>query len=113
VRVLRVLGNLFRGGGGKSPETGARPGGGRDLKDSRRDVMAALADYTGRLLFVWGGSDDEGVGARRHFEGFSRARSLDARFEVIAGSNHNFYSLAWERHLFDLVTQFVTGEAAL
>jgi pimeloyl-ACP methyl ester carboxylesterase len=106
VRAFRVLGNLFRGEGSRKVQAG--PGAERNLKDSRRDVMAALATYPGRLLFVWGGADDEGMGAKSHFEGFSLAHSLDARFEVIAGSNHNFYLLAWESELFDLVTRLVT-----
>ena len=58
-------------------------------------------------LFVWGGADAEGIGAKRHFEDFARAHSLDARFKVIEGSNHNFYSREWEGRLISLSAGFL------
>jgi len=107
VRVLRVLKNLFGGEGGT---TRTATGEVRNLKDSSRDLMGALAGYRGRVLFVWGGADAEGAGARRHFEGFAGEAGLDARFHVVEGSNHNFYSLAWEREAVDTVAGFLLGE---
>ncbi len=104
VRVFRVLGGLFGGGGGK---TKTASGETRNLKDSSRDLMGELAKFKGKLLFVWGGADAEGMGAKPHFEDFARANSLDAEFEVVEGSNHNFYSLGWEREVFDVVKGFL------
>ena len=106
VRVFRVFKTLFGGEGGKVKTASGET---RNLKDSSRDLMGALAKYRGGLLFVWGGADAEGMGAKGHFETFARANSLDARFEVIDGANHNYYSLAWEREVIELATGFLAG----
>ena len=102
--VLRVLKTLFGGEGGKVKTAGDVE---RNLKDSRRDIMGSLAGYSGRILFMFGGADREGMGARAHFGEFAEANRLDARFVVIEGSNHNFYSLRWEREAMDAVLEFV------
>jgi pimeloyl-ACP methyl ester carboxylesterase len=102
--VFRVFKTLFGGEGGK---TRTADGDERNLKDSRREVMGSLAEYQGRVLFVFGGADAEGMGAKAHFEEFARANSLDASFHVVEGSNHNFYSLVWEREAMDEVLDFV------
>jgi pimeloyl-ACP methyl ester carboxylesterase len=106
VRVFRVLKTLFGGEGGKVKTAS---GVTRNLKDSPRDLMGALAKYKGKLLFVWGGADPEGMGAKAHFEEFAQANDLDARFEVVEGANHNYYSLEWEREAIELAAAFVAG----
>ncbi len=80
----------------------------RNLKDSARDIVAEFARYAGEILFVYGGADAEGAAGRRHYETFCREHDLGARFHVIEGANHNYYSLAWERELMDRTMQFVT-----
>jgi hypothetical protein len=105
VRVFRVLKTLFGGEGGKVKTASGET---RNLKDSPRDLMGALGRFRGKLLFVWGGADPEGMGAKGHFEEFVRAHSLDARVEVIDGANHNYYSLEWERAAMDLAVGFAT-----
>jgi len=109
VRVFRVLRTLFGGEGGKVKDASGET---RNLKDSTRDIMGSLAKYKGKLLFVWGSADSEGMGAKAHFEEFARAHDLDARFEVIEGSNHNYYSLQWEREAIDMVAEFLGGDPA-
>ena len=104
VRILRVLRGLVGGEGGKARTPAGQT---RNLKDSSRDLMGALARFRGKVLFVWGGADAEGAGARAHFEEFARASGLEAEFRTVEGSNHNFYSLEWERQVFDLVRGFV------
>ncbi len=100
VRVGRVAGNLF-GGGGKAKAAANGSGKTRNLKDSRRDVMGALARFEGDVLFVWGGADAEGMGAKRHFEESARGWPGGAAFKVVEGASHNFHSLAWEREVID------------
>ncbi len=68
---------------------------GRNLKDSRRDIMAEFAGYRGRALFIHGDRDPEAPGAREVFQQFCPAHSIPAEFMVIEGSNHNFHSLRW------------------
>jgi len=107
VRVFRVFKTLFGGEGGTVKTAGGET---RNLKDSAHDLMGALAKYRGRLLFVWGGADAEGRGARAHFAEFASLSGLDARFETIEGSNHNFYSRAWERDVIARVRGFVAAD---
>jgi alpha/beta superfamily hydrolase len=106
VRFLRVFKTLFGGEGGTVK---TREGQTRNLKDSARDLMGAIADYTGRLLFVWGSADPEGVGARTHFETFCRDNGLHATFATVEGSNHSFYALHWEQELFDTLLEFTAS----
>jgi dienelactone hydrolase len=106
VRIFRVLKTLFGGEGGKVRDASGRT---RNLKDSPRDLMGALGKFRGPLLFVWGGADPEGMGAKRHFEDFVREQGLDARVEVIEGANHNYYSLEWERAAIDAAVGFTAG----
>jgi dienelactone hydrolase len=77
------------------------------LKDSSRDIMAAFAGYRGRALFVYGGRDPEGIGARKHYEEFAAAEGLRADFRIIEGSNHNFYSIPWKRELIETTLEWL------
>jgi hypothetical protein len=104
VRVGKVAANLARR---ESAEVRAADGSVRNLKDSSRDVMAALARWRGSALMIWGGADADGRGAKAHFEAFARRHSLDFTTLVVAGSNHNFYSLLWEAEVLDAVARFL------
>jgi len=74
---------------------------GRDPKDSERDIMAAWADWQGTAHFIYGGADREAAGAAEHYRAFTDEHGIQASFETVAGSNHDFYSLTWERHVID------------
>ena len=73
----------------------------RDPKDSVRDIMAAFESYTGRAAFIYGGADREAAGATEHYRSFTTQHHIPATFETVEGSNHDFYSLAWERHVIE------------
>jgi pimeloyl-ACP methyl ester carboxylesterase len=84
-----------------------RAEGQRDPKDSARDVMAAFAKFAGRALFIYGGADKEAAGAGAHYAQFASRHGIPAAFETIEGSNHDYYSLAWERRVIDLTIRRV------
>ena len=71
----------------------------RDPKDSARDIMAAFANYKGAAHFIYGGADREAAEAREHYAAFTAGHRIPATFEIIEGSNHDFYSLAWEERI--------------
>jgi dienelactone hydrolase len=81
--------------------------GGRDPKDSSRDIMKAFERYAGETHFVYGGADREAAGARGHYEAFTAEHGIPATFETVEGSNHDYYSLDWERHVIELSLQWV------
>jgi uncharacterized protein len=68
----------------------------RDPKDSARDILAAFADYKGAAHFIYGGADREAAPAAEHYRAFASAHGIPADFDSVEGSNHDFYSLAWE-----------------
>jgi hypothetical protein len=107
VNVGRVAANLAKR---ESAEVKTANGTVRNLKDSSRDVMAALARFRGSALMIWGGADAEGLGAKAHFEAFARRNSLDWQMRVVAGANHNFYSLAWEEEVIVSSERFLCGK---
>ena len=75
--------------------------GGRNPKDSLRDVMADLVGFGGPALFVYGTHDDEAVGAPEFYADFCQQNAIPATFHSIQGANHSYYSLAWEREVID------------
>lgn len=79
----------------------------RDAKDSARDILAAWRGWGGRAHFVYGGADREAAGAGEHYREFTSACGIDATFETIEGSNHDFYSLAWERLVIERTIDWV------
>lgn len=92
--------------------TERKPAGERNPKDSARDIEKELLAWKGRALFVWGGGDDEAPPARAHYEKLHAAGcAAEARFEQIAGANHNFYNRAWREELAAKLAEFLkTGE---
>ncbi|MBI3830468.1 MAG: alpha/beta fold hydrolase [Planctomycetes bacterium] len=84
--------------------------GERNLKDSARDIEKELLAWKGRALFIWGGGDEEAPPARAHFEKLhAQGCAQEARFETIAGANHNFYGRAWREELTAKIEAFLAG----
>lgn len=107
VQLGRVAGNVL---GGEADTT--KKGNGdktRNLKDSKHDIMNKLTKFKGRIKFIWGGKDDEGLGAKIHFEDFAKEHKLQTEFSVIEGANHNFYSKKWEDDLIAQAIEFFTN----
>lgn len=77
-------------------------------KDSKRDVMRDLAGYTGRMLFIYGSKDTESTGAPGYYRGYTGS-TIQAQFETIEGSDHNFYTAAWENKVVDSVCRWISS----
>lgn len=78
-----------------------------DPRCSGRDIMADFAQADWPALFVYGDRDPEGMASKPQFEQFCREHGLDAEFVDVAGANHDFYSLAWEREVFERMTAWL------
>lgn len=74
---------------------------GRNLKASRRDIMAAFAGCGARVLFIHGSKDPEGMPARAIFRNFCAENGVRADFRLVEGASHNFASTAWKREVID------------
>ena len=84
---------------GKTPE--------RDRKDSARDIMKTFRDYRGDALFIYGGADPEAVDAEAHYRAFTEKTDIPSKFVTIEGSNHDFYSIEWEKQITDLTAEWI------
>lgn len=102
-----VRGRVHYGMVGKALKgSDAAESGGRNLKDSERDILAELADYPGKLFFVHGDKDAEGMAGREHFQEFCKENNLQAGFYLVEGANHSFYSLKWEDDIVERTIRF-------
>lgn len=90
----RMVGKTVKGE--KKPASGER-----NLKDSRRDIMAAFASYRGRALFVTGTNDPEGMAGYRLFQKVCKAQGLDASFQLVTGATHSFYAPSHEKQVIE------------
>lgn len=79
----------------------------RDRKDSARDIMKAFRGYRGDALFIYGGADAEAAPARTHYQEFTNEVGIQSEFVTIDGSNHDFYSLAWEKEITELTAKWM------
>lgn len=87
---------------------GEAPATPRNLKDSARDIEAMLLDWKGRALFIWGEGDEEAAPAKKHFEELHAAGMAgEARFELVAGAEHNFQRREWREAVAGLLTDFL------
>jgi len=88
--------------------TEKKAAGERNPKDSARDIEKELLVWKGRALFIWGGGDEEAPPAEAHFRKLHAAGcAAEARFETIAGANHNFYGKTWREELARQAAEFL------
>jgi len=85
---------------------------GRDLKDSRRDLMSAFASFRGRALFVTGTLDPEGMEGRRIFMPFCRRHGIRAEFELVEGADHSYYDPAHAEAVVERTLSWLLDESA-
>jgi hypothetical protein len=96
-------------GSGDCPQTGQM----RNLKDSSRDIQAELSGYQGRLLFIHGGADAEGLsGWAKVFEPFLKAAKAEHRHLAIAGADHDYHDLAAKRQAIEAAVAFLAAPGA-
>jgi exosortase A-associated hydrolase 2 len=60
-----------------------------------------------RLLFVYGGSDPVTPEAEAHYRRMSQRAGHDARFHVVQGANHSYFSLAWKREVIGVTLEWL------
>jgi len=81
--------------------------GGRNPKDSRRDIMSDLDGFTGPALFIYGSLDDDAIGAPEFYREWCGEHGVPAVFHTVQGANHSYYSVAWEREVIEHTTNWM------
>lgn len=83
-------------------------GGADTRKDSERDVMRDLRGYEGKMLFIYGSKDTESEGAPDYYRSYTND-TIPAQFETIEGSDHNFYTAAWESQVIESLCRWTSS----
>ncbi len=91
---LRVdmIRNALVGGGKGAGEEGAEI-------DKRIDWLRQFAQFSGERLFIYGGNDPTGPASVEHYRHLTGQAEHDFHNHIVEGSNHAFYSLAWEEEV--------------
>ena len=99
---VKMVGKVIAGPEEKTDEEGRNP------KDSLRDIMTGLKGFKGPMLFIYGTHDDEVIGAPEFYRKYCEENGNDVELFFVEGSNHNFYSIEWEKQVLDRTTDWLT-----
>lgn len=90
---------LLRGGKGAGEE------GAED--DLEIDWLTNFVGFAGEILFIYGAADPTASESVEHYKYLSGEAERDFNCRLIAGANHAFYSVAWERKVIALTVEWV------
>lgn len=99
-----AVGKAMKGGGGaasknvESPEPGQLPPG------FRQQSLAHWKSYSGPILQIYGDADPIAPDARDWYAAHSASPPT---VEMVAGANHSFYGLEWERQVFEFTENWL------
>ncbi|HEY3379081.1 MAG TPA: alpha/beta fold hydrolase [Armatimonadota bacterium] len=80
----------------------------RQRKTSRRDILAQLQHFSGRLHLLYGGQDPEAAGSEAFFSAWCQQHHIPVDTRVIAGAPHNFYTAQWTEAVVTQTVQWLT-----
>lgn len=72
------------------------------------DILENLQNYTGKLLFIYGGNDPDTALAGKNYRAFCERHNLQYDFDCIEQANHSFYSLEWEKTVIDETARWIS-----
>ncbi len=93
LRLDMIRQTMKRGGAGAGEETAPT--------DREVDWLGRFGEFRGERLFIYGGSDPGAPSAQQHYQRLSTEAGCAFNCHVVAGANHAFYSLAWEREVIE------------
>jgi pimeloyl-ACP methyl ester carboxylesterase len=93
IRLDRVRQTLRSGGLGEG-ELGQE-------SDREIDWLERFLGFPGRVLFIYGGNDPTTPACLQHYQELTSRAGRPFETHLVAGANHAFYSLAWEREVID------------
>jgi pimeloyl-ACP methyl ester carboxylesterase len=106
ILTLRVNTRMVR----KAIATDEKP---RDAEVVEETVLLdKFRSYKGPVQFVFGSNDPDTRFAAQAYTVFCRKHGIRHECHEIAGANHSFYSIAWEREVMDLTERWLVAQAA-
>jgi len=89
-----MIDRALRGGGKGAGEESAP-------EDKQIDYRHRFIEFRGGILFIYGSNDPTTPDCLAHYDTLSRKAGREFVSHVVEGANHSFYSLAWEKEVFD------------
>ncbi len=102
-----AVGKAMKGGGGaanknvESREPGQLPPG------FRAQSLSDWKKYRGPILQIYGDADPIAPEAK---DWYARHSARPPVVEIVAGANHSFYGLEWEKQVFEITQNWLNGE---
>jgi len=90
----RMIVKVLLGKGSAAPATGMTP-------DWREQRLKRFREFSGPVLFVYGGADPVAAEARPWYFRLCDEAGIPYECHIVAGANHSYYSLAWEAEVLD------------
>ena len=99
-----AVGKAMKGGGGAAGKNVESHQAGQLPPGFRKQSLADWKNYRGPVLQIYGDADPIAPDARAWYE----THGVRApRVETVAGANHSFYGLEWERQVFDFTDNWL------
>ena len=102
-----AVGKAMKGGGGAANKNVESNQAGQLPPGFRKQSLANWKKYGGPILQIYGDADPIASEAR---DWYIEHSSRPPRVEMVAGANHSFYGLEWERQVFDLTENWLNSK---
>ena len=99
-----AVGKAMKGGGGAANKNVESNDAGQLPPGFRRQSLANWKSYGGPILQIYGDADPIATQAR---DWYAANSATPPRLEMVAGANHSFYGLEWERQVFELTENWL------
>lgn len=101
-----AVGKAMKGGGGAAGKNIESHQAGQLPPGFRQHVLADLKKYNGPILQIYGDADPIAGDARAWYAAHCATAPL---VEMVAGANHSFYGLEWERRVFEITEEWLNA----
>ena len=99
-----AVGKAMKGGGGAANKNVESNAAGQLPPGFRRQSLANWKKYSAPILQIYGDADPIAIEARDWYAAHS-ARAPEV--QMVAGANHSFYGLEWEKQVFELTENWL------
>ena len=100
-----AVGKAMKGGGGAANKNVESNDAGQLPPGFRRQALANWKNYDGPILQIYGDADPIASEARDWYQSHSAS---PPHVEMVAGANHSFYGLQWERQVFEITENWLS-----
>lgn len=81
---------------------------GASRAQEQKTLLESFLAFRSRVLFVHGSLDPGAAAVQEEYRLLCQDGKREAAFHLVEGANHNFYSMAWKRELFELTARWMS-----